>query len=262
MSSQKGDSPKAPSYSRDSAPASASASTLPTTSCTPIQPVKTSKFKPPRSFASVKRARDQPTSSTPVLPFKRLSSDPETPPPSSTVQPKRPRCRAGTEKENQFSQDTPLGGVTNLINRQSAAPSPKEPLAYIDIDHDLPSSSQGSFDAAREFSEETDKQLQSRIEDLGFIQDLLEVHVRRGPVPPAEFQHVIFLATSVHNAVTGFKEYWTTGQGAQISHYPLGNHNTSLPPHRVNRSITLFFPMHRQAHRASHKNPNHKNSHP
>ena len=169
MSFQKSDPLKVPGYRRDPASAPTSVSTPSATPCSPAQPAKvrtpgyallpltldpqTSKFKPPRSFVSMKHARDQPSSSTPVLPSKRLSSDPETPPPSSTVQSKRPRCSTGSEKENQFSQETPLGGVTNLIHRQTTASSPKKVVECIDVDHDVPSSSYNSSDTACEFSE-------------------------------------------------------------------------------------------------------------
>lgn len=44
--------------------------------------------------------------------------------------------------------------------------------------------------------QETEEQLQSRIEDLGFIQDLLEVHTRRGSASPVEFQHVMYAISS------------------------------------------------------------------
>lgn len=163
MSSQKGDFPDVPGRSRD--PASTPTSTLTTsTPCSPPQPTKvrtdgrillpltlnpqTSKFKPPRSFASVKR--DQPSASTPVLPSKRLSSEPETP--SSAIQSKRPRCNTGCEKENQFSQETPLGGVTNLIHRPVPT-SPRKVVEHIDVDHGSPTSSGYSFDATLEFLE-------------------------------------------------------------------------------------------------------------
>lgn len=43
--------------------------------------------------------------------------------------------------------------------------------------------------------QETAQQLQGRIEDLGFIQDLLGVHTRRGTVPPAEFQYIMYAKT-------------------------------------------------------------------
>lgn len=221
MTSQKGDLPNVPGRSRD--PASAPTPTLTTSStpCSSTQPTKvrtagcillfltfdpqTSKFKPPRSFASVKC--DHPSSSTPVLPSKRLSSDPEIPP-TSAIQPKRPRYHAGCEKENKFSQETPLGGVTNLIHRPTPASPRKKMVECIDVDHNSPSSPDHSSHAMFEFSEvssmgekpvhplndpqETEEQLQSRIEDLGFIQDLLEVHTRRGSASPAEFQHVMY----------------------------------------------------------------------
>lgn len=169
MASQKSDPLKVLGYRMDPDSAPTTVSTPSATPCSPAQPAKvrtpgcallplildpqTSKFKPPRSFTSMKHARDQPSSSTPVLPSKRLSSDPETPPPSSTVQSKRPRCSTGSEKENQFSQETPLGGVTNLIHRQTTASSPKKVVECIDVDHDVPSSSYNSSDTACEFSE-------------------------------------------------------------------------------------------------------------
>ena len=110
-----------------------------------------SKFKPPRSFATVKR--DSPSSSAPALPSKRLSSDPETPPPSTTVQSKRPRCRAGKEKENRFSQETPLGGVTNLIHLPTPASPQRKLMEFVDIEEDLPSSLDCPSDTTRELSE-------------------------------------------------------------------------------------------------------------
>ena len=106
-----------------------------------------SKFKPPRSFASTKH--DQPPHFTPLLPSKRLSSDPETTP----SQPKRPKCHTGCEKENQFSQDKPLGGVTNLIRNPMPASPRKKVAECIDIDHDSPSASDHSFDVTLEFLE-------------------------------------------------------------------------------------------------------------
>lgn len=53
--------------------------------------------------------------------------------------------------------------------------------------------------------QETEEQLQSRIEDLGFIQDLLEVHTRRGSASPAEFQHVMYAQNiSIHYIFLNF----------------------------------------------------------
>lgn len=104
------------------------------------------KFKPPKSFTL---RRDQPS---PVLPSKRLSSDPETPPPSSTIQSKRPRCHTGSEKENQPSQQTPFGGVTNLLNRTVPVPS-QQVAECIDVDRDPPSSSHRSSDTMSELLE-------------------------------------------------------------------------------------------------------------
>lgn len=104
------------------------------------------KFKPPKSFTSVRR--DQPS---PVLPSKRLSSDPETPPPSSTIQSKRPRCYTGSEKENQPSQQTPFGGVTNFLHRLTPVPS-QQAVECIDVDRNFPSSSNHPSDLAFELS--------------------------------------------------------------------------------------------------------------
>jgi len=116
----------------------------------PLTPdLQTSKFKPPRSFSSVKR--DPPPSSTLELPFKRLSSDPETPPPSSTIQSKRPRCHTGKEKENWFSQEIPLVGVTNIIHRPTPAPPQGKVVEFIDVDDDSPSSSDYPSEITREF---------------------------------------------------------------------------------------------------------------
>ena len=103
-----------------------------------------SKFKPPRSFASVKR--DPPPSSTPALPYKRLSSDPETPPPSSVIQVKRPRCHTGSEKENLFSQETPLGGVTNLAHRSTPASPQRKVVEFIEVDDDPPPSPSTTYE--------------------------------------------------------------------------------------------------------------------
>ena len=97
--------------------------------------------------------RDLPSSSTPALPFKRLSSDPETPPPSSTIQAKRPRCHTGNEKENWFSQETPLGGVTNLVHRPALATPQRKIVECIDVDDDPSSSSNHSSEATYEFLE-------------------------------------------------------------------------------------------------------------
>ena len=113
--------------------------------------LQVSKFKPPRSFASVKR--DLPSSSTPVLPSKRLSSDPETPPPSSTIQAKRPRCHPGNEKENRFSQETPLGGVTNTFQRPTPVPPQRKVVEFIDVDGSPPSPSDNHPESTREFLE-------------------------------------------------------------------------------------------------------------
>ena len=109
------------------------------------------KFKPPRSFASVKR--DPPSSSIPVLPSKRLSSDPETPPPSSTIQAKRPRCHTGNEKENRFSQETPLGGVTNIVHRPTPVPPQRKVVECVDVDGNPPSSSDNPPEQTQEFLE-------------------------------------------------------------------------------------------------------------
>lgn len=106
-----------------------------------------SKFKPPKSLASARR--DQLPPSTPAVPSKRLSSDPETPPPSSTIQSKRPRCHTGNEKENHFSQETPLAGVTNLVHRATST-SPQKDRESIDVDRDFPSPGNSS-DATGEF---------------------------------------------------------------------------------------------------------------
>lgn len=110
--------------------------------------LQASKFKPPRSFASVKR--DLPSSSTPAFPSKRLSSDPETPPPSSTIQSKRPRCHTEKEKENRFFQETPLGGVTNVIHRPVSASPQRKVVECIDVDDDPPSSSDHHSDLTHE----------------------------------------------------------------------------------------------------------------
>ena len=166
MASQKGDLPNIPGYSRDLASAPTPISTASSTPCSSTHPTKvrtaecilpcltlgpqTSKFKPPRSFTSLKR--DQPPSSTPVLPSKRLSSDPETPP-SSVTPSKRPRCCTGREKENQFSQETPLGRVTNLIRMPILTPPQKKVAECIDVDQDPPSSSDHPLDTTPEFLE-------------------------------------------------------------------------------------------------------------
>lgn len=110
-----------------------------------------SKFKPPRSFTTVKR--DSPFPSTPALPSKRLSSDPETPLPSTTIQSKRPRCRAGSEKENRFSQETPLAGVTNRIHPPTPVSPQRKVMEFVDIEEDLLSSLDRPSDTARELSE-------------------------------------------------------------------------------------------------------------
>lgn len=96
--------------------------------------------------------RDLPSSSTPTLPSKRLSSDPETPPPSSTIQSKRPRCHTGNEKENQFSQEIPLGGVTNFIHLSIPASPQRKVVEFIDIE-DPPSFLDHPSDTIRELLE-------------------------------------------------------------------------------------------------------------
>lgn len=126
--------------------------------------LQASKFKPPRSFATVKR--DLPSSPTPVLPSKRLSSDPETPPPSSSIQSKRPRCHTGNEKENRFTQETPLGGVTNIIHLPTPASPPKKVVEFIDLEEDLPAPPDHPSDTMREFLEVswTKRESRARVE--------------------------------------------------------------------------------------------------
>ena len=165
MSAPKKSPPDAPRHSGDPALASTFALTPSSMPCSPVHPAKVrsldtlmlsltldlqaSKFKPPKSFASVRR--DPPSSSTQALPSKRLSSDPETPPPSSAIQAKRPRCHTGNEKENRFSQEIPLAGVTNLVHRPTPASSQKKLVECIDVDDDLPSSSGHPSGITREF---------------------------------------------------------------------------------------------------------------
>jgi hypothetical protein len=160
MSSQKDDLPNVPGRSRDPASAPTPILTSSSTPCSPAHSTKvratgcllhfltsdsqTLKFKPPRSFASVKC--DQPSPSTQALPSKRLSSDAEIPP-SSAIQPKRLKYHTGCEKENQFSQETPLGGVTNLAHRPMSSSPRENVVEYIDVEHDH------SFHATLEFSE-------------------------------------------------------------------------------------------------------------
>lgn len=160
MSSQNHDLPNVPGRGKDPASFSTPTSISSSTPCSPTQPTKVrtdgcislsltlgpkaSKFKPPRSFTSTKR--DQVSNSAVVLPSKRLSSDLETPP-SSAIQPKRPKCYTGCEKENQFSQEIPLGGVTNLVRTQTPVSPRKKAVECIDVDHGPPSSSNHSFDA-------------------------------------------------------------------------------------------------------------------
>ena len=152
MSAPKSDLPSVPCRSRDTASASTPDLAPSSTPCSPARPAKVrsigylhapltldlqaSKFKPPKSFVTVRR--DLPSSSTPVLPSKRLSSDPETPSPSSTIQSKRPRCHIGNEKENKFFQETPLTGVTNLIRLPTPASPQRRVVEFIDLEEDPP----------------------------------------------------------------------------------------------------------------------------